>query len=123
MKEVRRKYVHRVPDDTPVSTSAVTFNLHVVYFLCGLVNDNYMDWLTNQMNAVSKWPAKFHIVATLPSGHEKMFKETVEKLYPTAEVTLTTLNMFEYPGIRKVWDVAKINSSTQDLIFIFTPKA
>jgi len=122
MKVISRRYVHRVPDETPVSTSAVTFNLHVVYFLCGLVNDNYMDWLTNQMNAVSNWPAKFHIVATLPSRHEKMFREAVGRLCPTAEVTVTTLNMFEYPGIRKVWDVAKINSSTQDLIFYFHAK-
>ena len=122
MKEIRRRYVHRVPDDTPVCNSAAPFNLHVVYFLCGLVNDNYMDWLTNQMNVVSKWPAKFHIVATLPLGHEEIFRETVGRLYPTTEVTVTTENMFEYPGICKVWEVSKINSSTQDLIFYFHAK-
>jgi hypothetical protein len=74
------------------------------------------------MNVVSKWPAKFHIVATLPLGHEEIFRETVGRLYPTTEVTVTTENMFEYPGIFKVWEVAKINSSTQDLIFYFHSK-
>lgn len=122
MKEIRRGYVHRVPDGTPVSSTDANFNLHVVYFLYGLANDNYMDWLTNQMNLVSKWPAKFYIVATLLPGHEERLSEAVRRLCPTAEVTVSTLNAFEYPGIRKVWEVAQSNSSTQDLIFYFHSK-
>jgi hypothetical protein len=81
-----------------------------------------MDWFTNQMEAVSSWPAKFYIVATLPRGHEQSFRETARRFCPTAEVTVTTENLFEYPAIRKVWDVAKANPSTQDLIFYFHSK-
>jgi len=122
MKEICRRYIHRVPDDTPVSSSEATFNIHIVYFLYGLENDNYMDWLRNQMDLVSKWSAKFYIVATLPSGHEEKLRETVGQLYPAAEVTVSTLNSFEYPGIRKVWEVAQSSSSTRDLIFYFHSK-
>ena len=122
MKEVRCRYVHRVPDDTPISNAGNNFKLHVVYFLNGMVNRNYMDWCTNQMNVVANWPARIYIVATLPAGHETMFRRVITSLYPLAMVSITTSNLFEYPGIRKVWEVARENASSQDLIFYFHSK-
>lgn len=113
-KVIRKKYVHRVPTTTPVSDCKEPFNIHVVYFLNGKVNDNYMEWLINQMNFIKHWKAKLYIVATLDENTNK-----IKKLYPTAEVTITTKNQFEYPGIRKVWDISQTCSTSQDLIFYF----
>jgi hypothetical protein len=116
-KVIRKKYIHRVPTITPVSDCKEPFNIHVVYFLNGMMNDNYMDWLINQMNFIKHWKMKLYIVVTLYENTNK-----IKTLYPTAEVTCTTKNQFEYSGIRKVWDISQTCSTSQDLIFYFHSK-
>lgn len=100
------------------------YHIYVVYYINGLVNKNYIDWLNNQMPYVVNLNAYIYIVATLLPAHEEWFRNYVTSKYPNERINIqcTYENEYEYPGILKVWELGQEHIQTNDIILYFHSK-
>ena len=83
MNLIKKTYEHYtcIPISTKLNNN-VNFNLHIVYFINCCINDNYMDWLTNQLNIVKNYTKKIHIVAILEENKRQDFTNFVNNFFP-----------------------------------------
>jgi len=100
------------------------YNLFVVYYINCIVNNNYLDWLKNQINYVKNLNAKIYIVATISNSLDNIFKMSVKMLFPNENISIQCnyTNEYEYPGILKVWELGQEHFNKNDIILYFHSK-
>lgn len=84
-------------------------SLKIVYFINTLIcSDNYLPLLTRQMESLKQCgileEATLYIEAS--TENEKKLREELSSLVPQARVATYNQNLHEYPGIKKVWELA-----------------
>jgi hypothetical protein len=125
MKIIKNKYIHLINDNIDVEVkfeNYVEHKFHIVYYINCLVNENYFDWLKNQIDIVQNYNGNIYIVATLNRINEDQFRKEVLNIYPNVVIECNYENEFEYPGILKVWQLGQIYSSRNDIILYFHSK-
>jgi hypothetical protein len=120
--KITKKYEHylSIPTEIDIDNTEI-YNIHAVYYINCLVNKNYMDWLTNQLNLIT-YDANIHIVATISKVDEIIFIENVKKIYPNVMIDCYHENEFEYRGILKVWEIGQIHNKKNDILLYFHSK-
>ena len=100
------------------------YNLFIVYYINCTVNDNYLDWLKNQLKYVVKLNAEIYIIATILQTFETIFKLNVKELFPNENISIQCnyINEYEYPGILKVWELGQKHNNKNDIILYFHSK-
>jgi hypothetical protein len=125
MKIIKNKYTHLVNDNIEIDldfNNNNELNFYIVYFINCLVNENYFDWLKNQIDMVYNYNGTIFIIATLNKNNEDQFRKEVLDKYPNVVIECNYENDFEYPGILKVWELGQIYSSRNDIILYFHSK-
>ena len=125
MNLIKKKYDHYacIPISAELNNNE-NFNLHIVYFINCCIQDNYMDWLTNQLNIVKNYTKNIHIVAVIEEKKKKDFTQYVNNFFPNNNLIYDfyTENEFEYRGILKVWEIGQIYNKYNDIILYFHSK-
>jgi hypothetical protein len=121
---IKKKYEHIVSVNTRINIEKEeTYNTHIVYYINCMVNANYLDWLTNQMDIVKNFDSSvIYIVATIEQDKEHAFRETVLQMFPNVNIDCHYENEFEYRGILKVWELGRVHNSKNDIILYFHSK-
>lgn len=127
MKLVSRKYNHYLNIDTEIDLlNNETFNIHVVYFINCLINENYLDWLKNQLLMINNWNINpdIHIIASIEKSKEHQFRADIVNLFPETKTYIECHydNEYEYRGIHKVWELGQTFNSKNDIILYFHSK-
>jgi len=125
VKVLKKKYNHYLSIDTQVNlNNDDNFNFYVVYYINGLVNNNYLDWLINQILMISNYNSNIYIVATISQDQEDFFRTSVKNLFPNLNINIECYyeNEFEYRGILKVWELGQIYNLKNDIILYFHSK-
>jgi len=126
MQIITKKYQHYLSNHIDISMNLdepdIPYNIYVVYFINCLVNENYFEWLNEQIRIVYDYGTKIYIIATLDPSFEEEFREKVHGLYPNVLIECVYENEYEYPGIKKVWDLGQLHSSSNDIILYFHSK-
>ena len=125
MKVLKNNYIHLINDNVKVDldfNNNDQLNFYIVYYINCLINENYFDWLKNQIDMVKNYNGSIFIVATLNKTHEAQFRKKVLNIYPNVVIECNYENKFEYPGILKVWQLGQIHSSRNDIILYFHSK-
>jgi hypothetical protein len=99
----------------------IKYNIYVVYFINCMVNNNYMEWLINQINLVKDF-GEIYIVATLYKNNEEKFRKDVLALFPKVGIECYYENEHEYRGILKVWELGRKFNNSNDIILYFHSK-
>lgn len=122
--KIIKKYNHLVLENTEINKdiSIINFNYFIVYYINCLVNDNYMDWLLNQINIIINNNCKIYIIATIQKENEQVFKQNVISIFPSAIIECYYEEEFEYRGIMKVWELGQIHNNNNDIILYFHSK-
>jgi len=102
--------------------NSINYKLYVVYFINCVINTNYMDWLTNQINMVTAYLDELYIISTVSPNMELQFRKKVLEMYPFAKIECHYDNEYEYRGILKVWDLGQIHNAPTDIILYFHSK-
>jgi len=125
MNLIKKNYDHYacIPISTNLNDNQ-KFNLHIVYFINCCIHDNYMDWLTNQLNIVKNYTKNIHIVAILEENKRKDFTLIVNNFFPNNSLIYDFYieNEYEYRGILKVWEIGQIHNKCNDIILYFHSK-
>ena len=123
MKIIKKKYTHYVSDNVDVVDKVEKYNIYVVYFINGLVNSNYLDWLYNQLPLVN-YGCPIYIVATILKSQEKFLRQSTALLFPSYNIHIDCYytNEYEYRGILKVWELAQKHYQHNDIILYFHSK-
>jgi hypothetical protein len=97
------------------------YNLFVVYYINCDINNNYFDWLSNQINYVINLGATIYITATISKVNEEYFRTQVKNLFPNEKIIIQCNyeNDYEYPGILKVWEIGQEHYGKEDIILYF----
>lgn len=100
------------------------YNLFIVYYINCIVNNNYFDWLSHQINYVINLDATIHIIATISLSEEENFIKRIRQFFPNEKVIIQCSynNEYEYPGILKVWELGQEHYTKQDIILYFHSK-
>ena len=100
------------------------YNLFVVYYINCIVNNNYLDWLKNQIKYITDLNAKIYIHATISEDLDNTFKQIVIQLFPNENIIIQCnyTNEYEYPGILKVWQIGQEHCNKNDIILYFHSK-
>jgi hypothetical protein len=100
------------------------YKLFVVYYINCIINNNYFDWLTHQINYVRNLGATIYIIATTTQSDEEYFRKRVEQLFPNEKVIIECNynNEYEYQGILKVWELGQEHCTQKDIILYFHSK-
>jgi hypothetical protein len=125
MKVIKKKYFHFINNNQNIQINnrvEEPFNLYIVYFINCLTNNNYFDWLKNQINMVYNYNGIIYIIATLAKKEENFFRKRVLSIYPNVIIECNYTNDFEYPGILKVWELGQIHNKSNDIILYFHSK-
>ena len=123
LKLVKKKYEHYLKIDTEINIdSNIEYNIYTVYFINCFTNENYSDWLINQLNLIKDFNSTIYIVATILKDNENKFKDFVLSLYPTVNIECHYENEFEYRGIFKAWELGQFYNKTNDIILYFHSK-
>jgi len=125
MKEVTKKYTHTINDsiNIPVTLeNQQTYNLYIVYYINCLVNNNYFDWLFNQIKLVYHFNGTIYVVATINRNEEDNFRKKLLKMYPNIIIEFYYDNEYEYRGILKIWELGQIHNTPNDILLYFHSK-
>ena len=100
------------------------YNFFVVYFINCNVNNNYFDWLEQQISYVNNLEATIYIIATISESEENYFTKHVNELFPNEKIIIqcTYNNEYEYQGILKVWEIGQEHYKKNDIILYFHSK-
>ena len=110
------------------------FNLFVVYFINCLVNKNYLEWLKNQLSYITRQiqeneiprlrKYQVHLVAVIEQHMENHFRIQTMQLFPGIDFNFyfSHTEDFEYPGIKKVWELGQQHPGKNDIILYFHSK-
>lgn len=123
---IKKNYEHYISKNfnTEINLDAnldINYNFYVVYFINCMVNNNYMDWLINQINLVKDF-GEIYIIATINKINEQKFRKDVIALFPKVKIEFYYENEFEYRGILKVWELGKKFNNKNDIILYFHSK-
>ena len=124
MKIVKKQYTHYVSDDVKVELDKVEkYNIYVVYYINGLIINNYLDWLYNQLQIVD-YGCPIYIVATISKSQEEFLRQSTAILFPSYNIHIDCYytNEYEYRGILKVWELAQKHYQHNDIILYFHSK-
>jgi hypothetical protein len=124
MKIIKKKYTHYVSDSVEVDlTTEEKYNVFVVYFINGLTNSNYLDWLYNQLPLVD-YSCPIYIVACIEKSQETFFRQSTTMLFPKLKLHIECYytNEYEYRGILKVWELAQQHNKRTDIILYLHSK-
>jgi len=124
MKIIKKKYTHYVSDSVEVNlTHKEKYNVYVVYFVNGLVNTNYLDWVYNQIPLIN-YGCPIYIVATIHKSQEKFLRQSTALLFPSYNIQIECYytNEYEYRGILKVWELAQRYNKRHDIILYLHSK-
>ena len=123
MKLIKKEYEHYVNINTEVNlNNSVNFEIYIVYFINCVINNNYLDWLYNQLNLVINMGATIYIVATINSNNKNTFETIVKQFFPNVKIYCHYEDEFEYRGIHKVWELGQIHNKPTDIILYFHSK-
>jgi hypothetical protein len=120
---IKKEYEHYINIDYEINlNNGMNFNIHIVYFINCLVNDNYFDWLYNQLKLVINMNGTIYVIATIDPCKEESFKSNVTLFFPNIIIICYYENEFEYRGIHKVWELGQIHNKPNDIILYFHSK-
>lgn len=98
-----------------------SYKFYSVYYVNCDINPNFMSWVSNQIELVKNFSTEIHICVTTSKKENKtIIIDFVKNQDYNHKVNLyfNQKNMFEYPGIKKVYDISKkINSSTNIILY------
>lgn len=125
MKIIQHKYTHYVDDDVEVCLddfNKINYNIHIVYYINCLCNDNWLSWAFNQLNLVKNMNATIYIISTIQQSKENEFKQTILQIFPDVIIECYYENEFEYRGIKKIWELGQIYNKKNDILLYFHSK-
>jgi hypothetical protein len=123
MKLVKKVYDHYINIDTPINNINIEkYNLYTVYLINCLINNNYFDWLLNQINLIKDFGSTIYIIAIISKLNENLFKKKVLNFFPNVNIICYSENEYEYRGILHVWNLGKIHNKKNDIILYFHSK-
>jgi len=106
-----------------VDPSIIPYNIYIVYYINTFTNTNYFEWLVNQINIVIKMNAiQIYIMATISKENEILFRQKVLAIFPNVIIECNYTNLYEYPGILKVWELGQLYSNSNDIVLYFHSK-
>jgi hypothetical protein len=126
-KIVSKKYIHSITNECndieiDLIQNQKEYNIYIVYYINCLCNENYLDWLNNQIKIVEPLNSKIYIIATLNKNDEQGFLNHCYKNFNNCEVECNYENNHEYPGILKAWILGQTYNKTNDIILYFHSK-
>lgn len=121
---IERKYRHYINIDTSLNfkDTDINYNIHIVYYINCQVNNNYFDWLVNQINLVKHMTSNIYIVSTIAQNKEEEFRKKVLELFPNVYIECYYENEYEYRGILKVWELGQTFNKSNDIFLYFHSK-
>lgn len=127
MQIIKKKYQHYIIDNLNLEVTldkTYNFNLYIVYYINCLVNNNYLSWIYNHINQVKDYKSSIYIICTINKNNEDFLKQQILDSFGNLNITIEINyeNAYEYPGILKVWNLAKIHPKSTDLILYFHSK-
>jgi len=89
MQLIKKRYDHytSIPISSQIN-NIEQFQLRIVYFVNGTINDNYMDWVMNQLNYVKFYAKVINIVAVLDESKRKDFIRYMNLFFPNNQFYL-----------------------------------
>lgn len=126
MRIINKLYTHYVEDNFPNLevdlNNEIDYNLYVVYYINCFINNNYLDWLYNQIKSVIPFNGTIYIIASLDKNNERNFREFCLVNFKNCIVECNYNNHHEYSGILKVWELGQIHNKSNDIILYFHSK-
>jgi hypothetical protein len=124
---IKKKYEHKIADNFEIEITIdheVNYRLFIVYYVNCMINDNYFNWIENQLSFVKGYGGKIYVMCTIEKEKEEEVKEKIKNCFPEADITVecNSTNQYEYPGIKKVWDLSQIYNQENDIIMYFHSK-
>jgi hypothetical protein len=110
----------------PGNVDFTKLKTRIVYFVNCYVNDNYMYMVSSQLNELretgllSQTQCELHVVSSGTLAHRDSLAAELKKRFGTAFSVYhehTEANQFEYPGIKKVWELGQRAENSYVLYF------
>ena len=126
MQLITKKYNHLIsicyntPEYVRLNYS-IDYNIHTVYFINCLLNDNYFSWLRNHIDKVYNF-SNYIYIECIANLDQRTIINTFLKKYKNIQINYYNFNEYEYRGIKKVYDLGKIYNSDKDIILYFHSK-
>jgi hypothetical protein len=127
MRIVKKNYEHKIAHDLDIEITMdreVNYRLFIVYYVNCMINENYFTWIENQLSFVAFYGGKIYVMCTIEQEKETELKEKIKNCFPGTDITVecNSTNQYEYPGIKKVWDLGQIYNKENDIIMYFHSK-
>lgn len=124
MKLIKHKYEHFVNDNVEVCLKNETshYNIHIVYYINCICNENWFSWAFNQINLVKYMNATIYVISTVEKSKETEFITKILNICPNIIIECYYENEFEYRGIKKIWELGQIHNNKNDILLYFHSK-
>ena len=124
---IKKKYEHKIADGFDIEITMdreVKYQLFIVYYVNCMINKNYFTWIKNQLSFVAHYRGKIYVICTVEEEKETELKKKIKNCFPRTDITVecNSTNQYEYPGIKKVWDLGQIHNQENDIIMYFHSK-
>jgi hypothetical protein len=126
MKIISKNFQHKILDSMDIDITMnrkVNYNLFIVYYINAMINPNYFTWITSQLNIILPYNGNIYLVCTIQEEKQENFKNDIKNLF-SANITIlfNNVNQYEYPGIKKVWELSQQFNKDNDIIVYFHSK-
>lgn len=100
------------------------YNYIAVYYVNCITNENYMDWISNQLNYIIHSIKNVYVIATVKDiDQEKKLREDIKNLFKNIIIECNYgINTYEYYGILKVWKLGQTFNRSDDILLYFHSK-
>jgi hypothetical protein len=113
---VSRKYQHTFERELRLDIQNYqNYQFYIVYYINCSLNDNYFEWIEANLKMIEHFHAEVYLIATINPEHEAELKNKCQGLNNIFIQTNST-NLFEYPGILKVWELSQQHNKPTDII-------
>jgi hypothetical protein len=127
IKIISNKYIHNINKNIYNNilcniNNKCEYSLRAIYFINTLINDNYFEWIENQIKMIYNYCNIIYIIAIVGKKNETKFKQKVWKIYPNVIIECSYYNNYEYEGIYKMWELGQLLNNKNDILLYFHSK-
>ena len=118
---ISRKYQHTFEHELRLDIQNYqNYQFYIVYYINCELNPNYFEWIENNLKEIQHFHAEVYLIATINPEHETELKNKCQHLNIVIQTNST--NLFEYPGILKVWELSNKHNKPTDIILYMQSK-
>jgi len=125
MKIIKNRYEHYVNDNVETCfdySEEIIYNIYIVYYINCQCNENWFNWLFNQINLVKYMNSNIYIISTIDQSNEYEFRKKILQIFPNVIIECYYENEFEYRGIKKIWELGQTYNKRNDILLYFHSK-